>query len=295
MRNTLALLTALCVGSVFAGCNSNSEKNTSPVGPPAQDSGLNSKWELKLQSQCPEAVNHENCVGEFGFAVMPDGTYQMGPGPKNEIRTGSLNAEELASVNQALSTMLAGVSASEEKHESITAGESDDTVTFTRANTQAVLLKTAGADFYFQNVSSEEAKSIHQIIRKLALKYYALPFPDSCLDGAPLVQKLLSSAQSCATDSDCIYLDATLNPIANQSSEYVITDDCSVLRPLAVGNLSSVKKQADQILESIQELRTNCADRWMRADCTQQLGFQPNNRAPVCALGVCQAPAGAVQ
>jgi len=290
MRKTLALMMALCVGSAISGCNSNSNVKDNKVAPPAEEVRLNPNWELKLQSKCPENVPHESCLGDYGFTVLTNGHYQIGPGPKNEIREGTLTAEEMALLSVAIAPSLAANSAEADNHQNIDAGESDDVVTLTRGGSSlAVLLKTKGTDLYYANASADDAKAIHNVVRKLALKYYALPFPDTCIDGATTLQTLYTSLQSCTADADCTYLDGSFNVIPSNSADWIITDDCSMLRPLTVANSTMVASNQDKLIESLNELRTSCGDKFQRQECTQQAGFQPNNQAPICSQGTCQA------
>ncbi|MEO5969493.1 MAG: hypothetical protein ABIQ95_06165 [Bdellovibrionia bacterium] len=291
MRKTLALIVALCVGSAIGGCSKSNNNKDNKVAPPVEEVHVDPNWELKLQSKCPENVPHENCLGDFGFTVLTNGHYQIGPGPKKEIREGSLTPEELSLLSSALAPSLAAAdSADADNHQNIDAGESDDVVTLTRgASSLAVLLKTKGTDLYYANSSVDDAKTIHNVVRKLALKYYALPFPDACIDGATTLQSFYSSLQSCNIDADCTYMDGSFNVIPSNSAEWVITDDCSMLHPLAVANSTSVVSNQDKLVESLNELRNSCGEKFQRQGCTQQIGFQPNNQSPMCSQGTCQA------
>jgi hypothetical protein len=283
-------MVALCVGSAIVGCNSNSNNKDNKVEPPKEETHVNPNWELKLQSKCPENVPQENCLGDFGFTVLTSGHYQIGPGPKNEIREGTLTAEEIGILSAALAPSLGANNSDADNHQNIDAGESDDVVTLTRGSSSlAVLLKTKGTDLYYANASADDAKAIHNVVRKLALKYYALPFPDACVDGATTLQTLYSSVQSCNVDADCTYLDSSFNVLPSNSTEWVITDDCSLMHPLAVANSTSVANIQDKLIESLNEIRNSCGDKFRRQECTQQIGFQPNNQSPVCSQGTCQA------
>lgn len=289
MRKTLALVVALCVGSAIGGCNSNSNNKDNKVAPPPEAPHVNPNWELKLESKCPESVPRESCLGDYGFTVLTNGHYQIGPGPKNEIREGTLTEEEMELLTEALAPSLAADSTESENHQNIDAGVSDDIVTLTRGTSSLpVLLKTKGTDLYYANASADSAKAIHDAVRKLASKYYALPFPDACLDGVTTVQALYTSLQSCNADADCTYVDNSFNALPSSSTEFVITDDCTMVHPLTVANAASLASNQSKLIDSWNELRTSCGDKFQRQECAQQAGFQPNNQSPICSQGTCQ-------
>ena len=292
MRKTLALIVALCVGSAIGGCNSNSNNKDNKVAPPAEETRVNPNWELKLQSKCAESVTaaQGNCVGEYGFTVLTDGHYKVGPGPKKEIREGTLTAEEMELLNKALAPSLSITLAEPDNRQDIAAGESDDTITLTRGESNLNLLETKGTNLYYANASADDAKAIHDVVRKLALKYYALPFPEPCMDGASTLQSFYTTLQSCNADADCTYLDSQFKAMPSSSTEWVITDDCMMVKPLAVANATLVASNMNKLIESWNELNTSCGEKFRRGECTQSVGFQPNNRAPICSQGTCQAP-----
>ena len=104
MRNSFAFITALSVGYALSGCNSNSPsvKPVAPVevNPSSQD------WTLRLQSKCTDATPEDRCVAQYGFTILKDGHYQLGPGPQDEVRTGTMTSEELSTVNSVLEASL---------------------------------------------------------------------------------------------------------------------------------------------------------------------------------------------
>ena len=292
MRKTLALIVALCVGSAIGGCNSNSNNKDNKVAPPAEETRVNPNWELKLQSKCAESVTaaQGNCVGEYGFTVLTDGHYKVGPGPKKEIREGTLTAEEMELLNKALAPSLSITSAEPDNRQDIAAGDSDDTITLTRGESNLNLLETKGTNLYYANASADDAKAIHDVVRKLALKYYALPFPEPCMDGASALETLYTSLQSCNADADCTYLDDQFNVLPSSSPTPVITDDCTMVRSLSVANASLVASKRDTLIAQWNELSNSCGEKFRRQDCVQMTQFQPNNRAPICSQGTCQVP-----
>jgi hypothetical protein len=308
-----------------SGCHSDSSDE--PIAPPASNApAVPQSWSLKLESHCPESVGTGNCVAEYGFTVQTDGHFLVGPGPKNELRQGTLTPDEHNQLNQTLTPLLVSAQGPQpERHQAIDAGNSDDTLTLILGAPQSappasasgnrgadtptsatraaategsasapgvagvLLVRTQGTNLYAATGASlEDAKAVHGLLKTLAQKYYALPFPEGCSDGAALLQNRYPTLQMCERDSDCSYFDAAFNPLSADSLEYVITDDCSLITPLAVGNLQRVTEVQAALIEALNEIRTACGERYQRAGCTQPTGFQPNHRAPSCQAGVCQ-------
>jgi hypothetical protein len=294
MRNTLAVLMTVCIGGALLGCSSKSNTHAPTSTPPVKkpdpivEPRLNPGWALKIQSKCSESVGMDQCVGFYGFTVFTDGHYQVGPGPEGQIRTGTLTADELAKINTALTPALTTSLLDTEGHEARETKEVDDVVTLVAgANQLETLVRAVGTDFNYQVRSANEAKTILSAIRDLAVKYYALPFPEPCGDGANTLTALYTAMQSCATDSDCAYLDSSLDTVTAETSQALTTDDCTLVRPLVVGNSALVKSNKDKLLQMLEQVRTSCAERFMRADCTEAVTVPLSSAAPACRQGVC--------
>ena len=179
MRNALVLLTAFCVSGTLIGCNSQSTPTTHPQPAPKAEKQGRLGWTLKLQSKCAEEIDASECLAGYGFSILTNGEFQVGPGPQGETRpSGTLTEDEINSVNAALGSTLTASAARSEGHEAIEASESEDTLSLTRGtDNPEVLVRTAGVDLFFQTQSAEEAKSLLSLVRSLATKYYATPFP----------------------------------------------------------------------------------------------------------------------
>jgi len=291
MRNALSIFTAFCIGTALVGCNSNSNPPApSPVNPPTPTEEPHGTlgWTLKLQSKCPNNAE-EQCLAEYGFSVLNDGHFIVGPGPQGELRNGTLSPEDQSSLSTALASTLTGTKLEAASHQSIDAGESNDTVTLSRGTNEAeTLIRTEGADLSYQTPSAEDAKILLTAIRTLAVKYYVMPFPDACGDGANTLQALFSSMQTCATDSDCVYLES-FEPIESNSTQSLTLDDCSMVRPMVVGNASSVRMNKAKLEELLIQVQTACGQT-TRPDCTEVKELKLTGAAPVCRQGSCQAP-----
>lgn len=311
MQNTRKIFAALLITSGLLSCNSNSPSvtNNSSSQPPkraATNPGPSSPnpnptpsshavinpltWVLKLQSKCQNNVTNNQCVAAFGFTLMSDGHYQIGPGPQGETRTGTLIPEDINSLHTALESTLSASGLTAESHDTLSDPISNDILTIAVGrNPSEPLLKTEGTDFYFTISSAADAKTLYKSIRTLATKYYSLPFPDSCLDGVSSLETLYTSLQTCTSDSDCSYFDLAFSPIESASTEYLTTDDCTLIRPLVVGNTSAIRTSQAKLKETLDKLKTACGDRLVKSDCTGVTGFQlTGSSGPVCQEGTCK-------
>jgi len=224
---------------------------------------------------------------------LTDGQYQIGPGPNGEVRSGNLTAEELNVLNTSLAGSIATARLSAEGHTSVDDVGSETVVTFTRGSGESeTILKVAGTDLAYSIQSADEAKILFGTIRNLAAKYYQLPFPDGCSDGAKLVQSLYASMQTCSVDADCSYIDEYFEPVDANNPQFITTDDCSMVKPLSVGNLSSINENRQKLIDAIVGVQNAC-ENFYKADCTRSGINFTGGAAPVCQQGVCQANPGA--
>lgn len=297
MRSALTAFTALCVGSLLTGgCN----KSSAPIpNPPPAPTPMT--WSLKLQSKCDgntaedgSAITEDLCVARYGFSVLTDGKYQMGPGPQGELRTGNLTEDEKNKINAALASTLKAESLQPESHQTIEGGGTNDIITLSRgASSAAALIRTEGTDLTYLTQSAEQAKVLLDEMRKLAKVYYLTPFPDTCLDGANSVRNLFASMQTCATNTDCVYLDESFDRLESNSGSELTTDNCTLIRPLTVANASLVETNKTKLTEAYNQVQTACAEKpeaIMRAGCNENTVFTLSGRMPVCQQGVCQIP-----
>lgn len=298
MRKALLVFTAFCIGTVGAGCNSKSANQPSKKGTP--EPHVAPGYSLKLKSKCDPNAG-DDCIGLYGFTVFSDGHYQVGPGPapENTVRTGTLTTEELAAFNKSAGGLLPTPQLGTENRMTIPPSEdiepllSEDTITFSQDNgAESVLLTAAGtaegSELRYNLGSADDAKALHDAIRKLAQAHYELPFPDDCKDKfVPALQKLFTSVQSCSTDADCILVDSSFDPIERGSGRQLILDDCSLTRGIPAANASSVKTEKARLDQATSDAYNSCGQRMYREDCTVTPILE-NGSPAACKQGVCQ-------
>jgi len=281
------------------GCNSNSSpagsgsapNSTNQMAHPTDDAHGGSSWSLKLQSKCTADVTDDQCVGAFGFTVFADGRYQDGPAATGAVKNGNITQEELSSLTAALNPVLSIASLGAEGHAALggDSSQGEDTVTLVRGSSGGdIIIHAASADLTYRTESGDQAKAVLSALKTLAAKYYALPFPDGCSDRAATLTSLYASLQTCSADKDCAYLDS-FQEVDPSTYSFITTDDCSVVKPLAVGNLKLITGSWDKIQQTLGLVQEACGARVMRADCTDISGFTLNGAPAACKQGVCQA------
>ena len=104
-------------------------------------------------------------------------------------------------------------------------------------------------DFYYTTTSVDEAKSLHAAIRNLANSHYRLPFGDACGDAADKIATEAEELTNCQSDSDCVYIDAyhSFEVVPPSSNEWLLTEDCTALKPPVVANKFSVAGAAQKL------------------------------------------------
>jgi hypothetical protein len=287
MRRLLFVSTVVGVGLMAAGCHSGS-KDHQP-GQSGQDQS-GPAWTLTLKSTCLNAAT-DQCVAKYGFSVSADGKYQMGPGPKGQVRNGSLSESEFADLKTKLDTVSGSIPASRtEGHEQGVENEGDDSLSLKRLGGQEQLVAhNTGSDFYFVTASVNEAKSLHSAIRDLANSYYRMPFGDDCGDAADKVETSYAQFQGCQVDSDCVYVNARAGyeVVPPSSVQWLLTEDCTAVSPLSVANKITILNGARTIADLYTAAQNTCGQEFYRAACAYQQ--QSTAKAPVCVQNRCQA------
>jgi hypothetical protein len=302
MKRVLALVGALALTGL-AGCHSDSKVAAAPVAP--GNGALDGRyWKLSLSAKCDGDVGQ--CVAGYGFSLLNDGTFSVGPGPSGQTQTGNVGAEEFDAISQALDRVanahLTEASASVVEYaetcqapaegEAADTSESataNDTLTLRRLGRDRVLTSIEAGKFCFRAQSVDDARALRKLVLAAATKYYALPFPDACADSAQALVALEGSLQGCSTDADCSYVSSSLDPIATGTSQFVTVDDCTRATPLSVGNAAALASREAELLKAINDTRTTCGARLVREDCTGVTGFLSSVAPPVCRSGSCQA------
>jgi len=324
MKRTTAILIASIVSFSIAGCSKKASvgavadhsptETPAPAPMPAPTSASQPAaplqsvpaWTVQLVSTCTTGTA-DQCVGSYGFSASADGKFQVGPGPQGQLVTGNLTPDELKSLHDNVELgNAAGATASDasanehlldvshaEACQDIDRSYADgnDTVTLSSpGNAPKNVLRTTDTGVCFDTETADQAEALHKTIRQLAVKYYPQPFPDVCADAAAQVVSLYPSVQNCTTDSDCAYVDASFNIVPPGASQYVAVDDCTMVAPLVVGNISAVVNNQAKLQTALDHAQSSdvCGDRFQRSDCTGWSGFQSNVGAPVCQQNVCK-------
>ncbi|OFZ19690.1 MAG: hypothetical protein A2X94_16680 [Bdellovibrionales bacterium GWB1_55_8] len=279
-RSMIAIVACSAVIGMSA-CSKNS-KNPVPFSPPAPQAAQGPAYKVVLSSKCVEESD-EYCVGQYGFLVTADGTFEVGPGPAGQRKSGRISDDELKMIDAAVIAAVGGIDLNRaESCNEVDALASEDTVTISMSNGDVGLVRASGTNFCFQTATVEQAEALHKAIRELADKYYTLPFPDACEDAVEAIEALYPEMQKCSADTDCAYVTTNYDVIPPSSSQYVTTDACSKVKPLVVGNIAAIIQNQTKAYEALDQARYVCGERIIRYDCTGISGFMSSDGAPVC-------------
>lgn len=283
--------TALAIGLLAAGCVFDRSGNEAANQPGPNVAG---SWKVKLQSACPRYIE-EYCVGQYGFTVSADRRFEAGPGPKGQVQSGFLSEEEHAKVENlvrfaAQAPRVAGAEPQCEDHD-FGAEESEDKITLTLNGNDHALFASSleeNGRYCFQTATAEPATQLRDAVVELARKYYSVPFPDHCAEAVASVSALFAPLQTCSADADCVYVSSELTAIPPTSNQLVITDNCTLVRPIVVANPAALVTQRDKVIDALVQAQNSCADRIFRESCEGIKGFDGSKGAPVCQQGYCR-------
>jgi hypothetical protein len=285
MRRLFEITAVLGLSAVAMACNGSS-KNDQP-GSNGQDA-RGPAWTVKLQSTCLNPAD-DQCVGKYGFSVDADGKYQAGP-HEGQVRTGTLTAEEMSELNSKLAPVLAITNGLHtENVEDSVENNGDDAVILVRQNKEDKVSYNLGAEFHYATNGVGEAQALHKAIRDLANSYYRLPFGNECSLAVDKVEALYAPAQTCQSDFECVYVDATqgYEVVPPRSTQYLYTEDCRAVKPLTVANQNNIHAASAAILDAYATAVASCGQQFYRASCyTKQA---QTVTAPVCVQNRCQA------
>jgi hypothetical protein len=267
MRGNRALR-VFAVSAIFAvlGCNSESDLAPSPSASLSKPSGsshtsspVDSPWSLLLINHC-DGVPDGRCAGAYGFSVGNTGDFVVGPGPSGERLSGSLTSQELLSLTETLSR--AGSSAKE-------CGK--------------------GASVFLNRVPfCDNERSLHDALYRLATRYSPAEFPNPCIDAGMALDTLYESMRRCDQDSDCVYVGDDFLPLREDSGDEVVTDDCTYLRPMLVGNSFLAVTNQLELLMKRDIARKVCGSELARTSCGDPQTIDVRQGAPSCVDGVCR-------
>lgn len=304
--NRLSLVVAIAGGlTLLTGCTKSlpiKPEQAIPVPPPSSETPatsiidtpapVDSSWTLRLKSECGD-TDRTQCIAGYGFSVDHDGQYALGPGPQGEIRKGSLSQEEIQQTRAIMDNLqLSGARSLFQGHSETCVGresQSDlDSVTLIQNNQERLLTQSRSDRFCYALEALTDAEALQEHLRKLSRKYYSTPFPDACLDLASKIEQEYTALLSCTVDTDCAYVDVSYSPVAENEIQFIYTDMCSVLKPLAVANRALLSTSSENLVSSRERLRDTCGERIVRESCAAIDGFQASEAPPVCEVGVCR-------
>lgn len=288
----LAVIAAACI--IATGCS----KTPAPAVAPPQAENQTQQgptWRLTYQSNCGIESGSSNveasahCVARHGFTVSENKTWQAGPAPQGQIKNGALSDSDFAQVDAAL-----GEFATRSPLSTLASGcGSDEANAASAASGLHLVLEYHGAKTELCTAEGAQAtpSALIAALQEIAAKYYPMPFPDACADAADSVHALYTGLQSCSTDSDCAFVNTGYEVVTRGSAQYVLTDDCTMVRPMVVGNAALVKASQDKLLQALSGAQMACGARLVRTSCSALEGFETASAAaPVCRENVCRAP-----
>lgn len=280
---------------VFAGCSKSSAPKSESTTP-APDSRTG--WKLKLVSQPAASTGSiDQWKAGYGFTVTDEGKYEVGPGPQGEILAGELEDEEFKPIqdlvgktfNAALTESVANTHCVDQS-----GGNAADRLLLVERGEEREVLHTDAAHLCISTQGSpDDLSAIHKAMGDLASKYYPLPFPSDCVRAVIGVEALYDPLRSCNTNSDCVYVDhASYTTVATGEEQAIVTDACTLLRPLVTANAEKVAESQEALLDAREKARATCGESMDRPACSGARGFYSSEAAPACVAGTCQKAGG---
>ncbi|MGK5082861.1 hypothetical protein WDW37_06120 [Bdellovibrionota bacterium FG-1] len=308
-RHLIVMIVTLSVAALGAGCSKKAKPSVVPVAPTvsqpqdpqagattetapatAPTTAAEQPWSLTLKSECAQTAQ-DQCVGKYGFSVTQEGKYQVGPGPKGQIKNGQLTEGEFSDLKTKLQQALTTIPTGDHPTENHTGGvinDNDESISLSRSGQDKVLARNTGSDFYFLTPQPKESQDVQNAIREIAKIYYRLPFGNDCGDSIDKVEKLYDPALTCQADSDCLYVDPErgYEVIPPGSEEWIFTEDCRLIKPLLVANKTQILSAAQGLIEAYDLATQSCGADFYRSECTYDQ--KPTTNPPVCVQNRCQ-------
>ncbi|MGK5086234.1 hypothetical protein WDW86_01645 [Bdellovibrionota bacterium FG-2] len=270
-----------------------------PIPPaPVPTPTVDRSWSFSLQNPCTDTPL-DQCVGAYKFSISSSGAYSMGPTPEGKTKTGKIGENELKLLQAGLAKTLEEMEKQNSTTERCLSFEDarmaeldptlpNDTLALTACGKTLTVLRSQQEEVCFNTPSPITAAQLHQSLRALAERYYALPFPNLCQDSVDAAQALYPQLVGCSTDADCSYINNAFDPIPSYNLQYVIVDNCSLVTPLAVGNARYVAAAQSKLQLALDQAQAVCGDSIIRNSCLGLTGFQSSEAPPVCDQGVCK-------
>ena len=270
---------------ILAGCfNKDNKQPHRQVS--AQDGPA---WLVSYNSTCA-GEDATECPGFYGFTLDAAGNYQVGPGPAGQHKKGRISDEDLQMLTDSISTILQSTMQSSE----LTCNTleayvgQNQTITIQTKYDQARPVVQTGDKGFCSATEFEPSNSFYKTIKTLAEQYYPSPFPDACEDAIVAAEGLHPQFQFCATDTDCGYLTPGFEVVPPSTMQYIITDDCSRLKPLIVANIGAIVSGQEILINALQNAQGVCREKLVKYDCTGVSGFQATDGAPLCIQNTCR-------
>lgn len=294
MKRNTQLLSAIALAAALAACSSekpsSTQQSSEPTPTPQAQPADAPEYKVIFKSVCAANQEYADCRGAYGFTVFADGKFEVGPSQENKYYRGKLNVEEKNSLDTALAKVVAELSvesATTAQVAEIEDKQAHDTIVFERREGSKELIKVEGAKMQFITASAEEAQKIHALMTELTLRYYPIPFPNPCIDGAMEVEAAHANLRSCNVDADCALVNNVYEPITAGGMNVVFTDLGEWIPALPVANAQLVGEQTLALQALRQEARLACGEGLYRPN-SQQVYYQTSEVLPVCEVGVCK-------
>jgi hypothetical protein len=262
-RTGLIAATFVCVFLWACGSGKTSSDAPVPVAPaalperatPAPASGP--AWSLSFRAPCTSA-SPETCAGAYGFRVLSDGTFRIGPGPHGELLEGWLSGDDLRDL---VASITPSASSGTESAESTS-----------RACPDGSVCVSGGA--------ARDEVAIKGTTAKLVARYYPDRFPGPCSDAAGALERIFASVRVCAKDADCTLLGDDFVPVASRGDESAA--GCDTVPTLPSANAFTVVVTQRELVLTREIARALCSSDSHRPFCPIGSGTRA-----VCVSGAC--------
>ncbi len=289
LRRTLTIA-VLATAAFFNGCSNEGDPTSSqqagPVMHPNAQGGP--AWTVRLKSTCNDRAV-DSCVSAYGFTVAADRKYLVGPGPDGQLLDGALSEGEFAAVEQLVLKQLPLLNQeiSPEACAPRTAQETDDSISLSSHGRDKTVVRAAQSEICAL-ATTEDAALLQKTMKDLAARYYPTPFPSECINASIAMKDLYRDLRHCTTSSDCAYVDNAFQPIGHAEVQFVVTDDCTMMKPLVVANGSAAAASQLKLSMARENVRQVCGPQLTRINCARPTGFQAHSAAPMCVAGECR-------
>jgi hypothetical protein len=164
------------LGWFFLSCTYNTPFAAMPASAAAQSP--ESRWSNVSEKTSCEAMNPQQCVGNHGFTVQPDGTYTVGPDEFGTSESGRISSEELDKLNTDADGLLGTYSGAAPNCflQPGVPGISDQ-VDLAAGISFSVQAYKKTANRLCVEGDSNSALALHDDLHALLLEYYPRPFP----------------------------------------------------------------------------------------------------------------------